>query len=102
MTKKTLTETNEATGTGMPSDWQQAYLANASAVGSSWLDFMGERFHAYAHAIDDISHCHDLNEAWRVQATFGQETVNAYSEQAARLGSMVQKATNGNAGSRSN
>lgn len=98
MTKKTNTQTTEATGTAMPADWQQSYLASASAVGTSWLDFMGERFQAYALAMDDISHCHDLNEAWRIQATFGQQTVKAYTERAAKLGGMMLKATNGETG----
>lgn len=93
MTKTTSTQTSDAPTTAMPAEWQQAYLESASAVGTSWLDFMGERFHAYAHAIDDISHCHDLNEAWRVQATFGQQTAKAYGEQAAKLGSVMLKAT---------
>jgi len=99
MTK--TTKTSDAPMTAMPAAWQQAYLERASAVGTSWLDFMGERFQAYVHAIDDISHCDDLNEAWRVRATFGQEMVKAYSEQAAKLGSMMLKATNGDAGGRS-
>lgn len=101
MTKQSNTQTPDAATTVMPAEWQQAYLASASAVGTSWLDFMGERLHAYAHAIDDISHCHDLNEAWRVHATFGQETVEAYGEQAAKLGSMVLKVTNGGTGGKS-
>ena len=101
MTKQSNTQTPNAAKTVMPTEWQQAYVASASAVGTSWLDFIGERFHAYAHAIDDISHCHDLNEAWRVQATFGQETVKAYGEQAAKLGSMALKAANRDAGGRS-
>lgn len=102
MTKKTITETTEAMNAEMPSDWQQVYLTSASVVGTSWLDFMGERFHAYAHAIDDISHCHDLNEAWRVHTAFGQETVKAYGEQAAKLGSMMLEATNGDAAGKPN
>jgi hypothetical protein len=101
MTKQSNTQAPDAPTKVMPAEWQQAYLASASAVGTSWLDFLGGRFHAYAHAIDDISHCHDLNEAWRVQAAFGQETVKAYGEQAAKLGSMMLKATNGDAGSTS-
>lgn len=102
MTKQSNTQTPDAAKTVMPTEWQQAYLASASAVGTSWLDFMSGRFHAYAYAIDDIGHCHDLNQAWRVQATFGQETVEAYGEQAAKLGSMVLKATNGDAAGKPN
>ena len=100
MTK--TTKTSDAPMTAMPAAWQQAYLVRASAVGTSWLDFMGKSFQAYVHAIDDISHCEDLNEAWRVRATFGQQMVKAYSEQAAKLGSMMMlKTTNGDAGDRS-
>lgn len=98
MTKSSNAQTPNASITAIPTDWQQAYLATASAVGTSWCDFMGERFHAYAHMLDDIGHCHDLNEAWRVQSTFGQQTAKAYSEQAAKLGGMVLKATNGDTG----
>lgn len=97
MTKPSHTPAPETTGTMMPTDWQRAYLASASAVGTAWLDFMGERFHAYAHVIDDISHCHDLGEAWQVQSAFGQQTAKAYSEQAAKLGGMMLKAANGSA-----
>lgn len=98
MIKSTTAQTPTIPETVMPSEWQQAYLAGASAIGTSWLDFMGERFHAYAHAIDDISHCHDLNEAWQVQSTFGRETAKVYSEQVAKLSGMMLKATNGDAG----
>ncbi len=98
MTKQANTQTLETAGTMMPSEWQQAYLAGATALGTSWLGFMGARFQAYAHAIDDISHCHDLNEAWRVQSAFGQETAKAYTEQVAKLGGMIVKGTNGGRG----
>ena len=101
MTKQSNTQTPDAAKTSMPAGWPQAYLASAGAMGASWLDFLGERCHAYAHAIDDISHCHDLNEAWRVQTTFSQETVKAYGEHAAKLGGMMLKAANGHAGGKS-
>ena len=101
MTKQSNTQTPNAAKTATPGEWQQACLASARIVGTSWLDFMGERFQAYVHAIDEFSHCHDLNEAWRVQATFGQETIKAYGAQATKLGSMVLKATDGDAGARS-
>lgn len=95
MTKQTITSSQDVYQAMMSSDWQQAYLTGVSAAGASWLDFMGERFHAYAHMIDDISHCHDLNEAWQIQSTFGQETAKAYGEHASKLGSMILKTTNG-------
>ena len=83
----------------MATDWQQSYMTTAAALGSSWCDFVGERFHAYAHAIDDVSHCQDLGDAWRIQAEFGQKAVQAYSEQTAKLGNLMIKATNGQQGS---
>lgn len=98
MAKQTATSAQDISQTMMSPDWQQAYLANVSEAGASWLDFMGERFHAYAHVIDNISHCHDLNEAWRIQSTFGQETAKAYTEQVAKLGGMILKVANGDNG----
>ncbi len=95
MTKPTVTSTQDIYPKMMPPEWQQAYLEGMSTASTTWLDFMGERFHAYAHVIDDISHCHDLNEAWRIQSTFGQETAKAYTEQAAKLGGMVLRVTSG-------
>jgi hypothetical protein len=95
MTKQHNIQASDTSTMEVPSAWQQAYLAGTGTVGASWLNFMGERFHAYAHVIDDISHCHDLNEAWRIQSAFGQETARAYGEQAAKLSSMVLKAANG-------
>lgn len=98
MTKNMTAQTPKIPETAVPSDWQQAYLESASMVGATWLGFMGERFHAYAHVVDDIGHCHDLNEAWRVQSAFSQETAKAYTEQAAKLGGKMLEATNGGTG----
>ncbi|MGI9503265.1 MAG: hypothetical protein ACR2RE_09445 [Geminicoccaceae bacterium] len=96
MSKQATTSTQDMPRMVMSSDWQQAYLASVGAAGASWLDFVGERFHAYAHVIDDISHCHDLNEAWQIQSTFGQETAKAYREQATKFGGLILKVANGN------
>jgi hypothetical protein len=46
--------------------------------------------------IDDVSHCHDLNEAWEAQASFSQQTFKAYGDQAARVGGLMMQAANGN------
>ncbi len=92
MTQKSTTRNHQAIGTQPLADWSQAYVTAAAALGTSWCDFVGERFHAYAHVIDDVSHCHDLNEAWKAQASFGQQTLKAYSEQAAKVGSLMMQA----------
>ena len=95
MTQKPAAHAAPGEDNGARSDWQQAYLATAAALGASWYDFMGERFHAYAHAIDEVSHCHDLKDVLRVQASFGQQTVKAYGDQAARLGGLMMRTANG-------
>lgn len=102
MTKTSTNRAHEADETMDAGEWQQAYMASAVAVGASWCDFMGERFQAYAHVIDDVSHCHDLGEAWQLQTNFGQETVKAYSDQAARLSSLLMRAAKGEVAGRPN
>ena len=97
MTQKSTAQNENATETAT-ADWQEAYMSTAAALGASWYDFVGERFHAYAHVIDDVSHCHDLNEAFKVQADFGQQTFKAYSDQAAKISGLVMQATKSNAG----
>lgn len=97
MKKESSTETRKAADAAA-ADWQQAYLSTATALGASWCDFVGERFHAYAHIIDDISHCHDLGEAWQIQSAFGQQTARAYSQQATKLGGLMLKPDSSNAG----
>ena len=98
MTKKSTTQSRHSIEAQPLADWQQAYMATAAALGASWCDFVGERFHAYAHIIDDVSHCHDLNDAWKVQTTFGQQTFKAYSDQAAKVRSLLTEAAKGNGG----
>jgi hypothetical protein len=98
MTQKSMTRTESTTDTPTPSDWQEAYMSTAAALGASWCDFMGERFHAYAHVIDDVSHCHGLDEAFKAQASFGQQTVQAYSDQAARISGLMMQAAKPGAG----
>jgi hypothetical protein len=77
-------------------------METAAALGAAWYDFVGERFYAYAYVIDDVSHCHDLNEAWKAQASFGQETFKAYSDQAAKVSSPIKKAASGGGGNAKN
>ena len=96
MTQKSTTEPHQMIENQPLADWSQAYMATAAALGASWCDFMGERFHAYAHVIDDVRRCHDLNEAWKLQTTFGQQTFKAYSDQAAKVGGMVMRAAKSN------
>ncbi len=99
MTQKSTTQNHQATETQPLADWSQAYMTTAVALGASWCDFVGERFHAYAHVIDDASHCHDLNEAWKAQASFGQQTFTAYSDQAAKVGDLMMQAAKANGAS---
>ena len=96
MTQKSTIQTENTTEIATHSDWHEAYTSTAAALGASWCDFVGERFHAYAHIIDDVSHCHDLNEAWKMQADFGQQTFKAYSDQAAKVSGLMMQATKGN------
>lgn len=95
MTRKSIQQTDPSTGSQQVTDWSKAYMATAAALGASWCDFVGERFHAYAHAIDDVTHCHDLDEALKVQTSFGQQTFKAYSEQAAKVSSLMMSVANG-------
>ncbi len=99
MTQKSTTQNHQTTETQPFTDWSQAYMATAAALGASWCDFVGERYHAYAHVIDDVSHCHDLNEAWSAQASFGQQTFKAYSDQAAKVSGLMMQAAKANGGS---
>ena len=39
-----------------------------------------------------------LNDAWNVQATFGQQTFKAYSDKAARVSGLVMQAAEGDVG----
>lgn len=98
MTQNSTTRNHRSTASEAPADWPQAYMATAAALGATWCDFMGKRIQAYAHVIDDVSHCHDLNDAWKVQATFGQQTFKAYSDQAARVSGLVMQAAKGDGG----
>lgn len=98
MTQKPMAQTGKTTETPTSPDWQEAYMSTAAALGASWCDFVGERFHAYAHVIDDVSHCHDLNEAFKVQASFGQKTFKAYSDQTAKVSGLMMRATKGDDG----
>ena len=95
MTTKTTAESHPSIDRQAVADWQQAYMGTAAALGASWCDFVGERFHAYAHMIDDVAHCHDLNEAWKVQSTFGQQAFRAYSDQAQKVSGLVMQAAKG-------
>ena len=95
MTQKSRSQSENLTDAATISDWQETYMSNIAALGASWCDFMGSRFHAYAHMIDDDSHCHDLSEAWTVQTTFGQQTFKAYSDQAAKVGGLMMEAAKG-------
>ena len=98
MAQKSTTQPQQASEAQPLAEWPQTYMETAAALGAAWYDFVGERFHAYAHVIDDVSHCHDLNEAWKAQASFGQETFNAYSSQAAKIGGLMMKAAEGRGG----
>jgi hypothetical protein len=95
MTRKSTQQTARSIDGQPLADWSRAYLATAAALGTAWCDFVGERFHAYAHVIDDVSHCHGLDEAWKLQATFGRETFKAYSEQTAKVSGLIMSAANG-------
>ena len=98
MTQKSTTQPHQATDSQPMAEWSQAYLETAGALGASWYDFVGKRFHAYAHVIDDVSHCHDLNEAWKAQASYGKQTIKAYSDQAAKVSGLMMQAAKGNGG----
>ena len=98
MTQEATTRNLGSAASKAYAEWPQAYMTNAAALGASWCDFVGQRFQAYAHVIDDVSHCHDLNDAWKVQATFGQQTFKAYSDQAARVSGLVMQVAKGNGG----
>jgi hypothetical protein len=96
MTDKAATDTGPTFEAQALADWQQAYVETTAALGASWCDFVGERFHAYAHAIDEVSHCQDFSEAFKLQSTFGEQTLKAYSDQAARLSGLMMEAAKGN------
>ena len=98
MTQKPVAQTGKTTEAPTAPDWQEAYTSTAAALGASWCDFVGERFRAYAHVIDDVSHCHDLNEAFKVQASFGQETFKAYSDQTAKVSGLMMRTAKGDGG----
>ena len=101
MTAKTEAKPADAiaTDTGkLAAGWQDAqqnYLSTATAMSAEWCHFMGQRFEAYAHIFDDMSHCHDLNEAWRLQSDFGTKTLKAYTSEAAKLNGLIAQATKG-------
>ena len=99
MTQKSTTQNHQTIETEPFADWSQACVTAAAALGASWCDFVGERFHAYAHVIDDVSHCHDLSEAWKAQASFGQQTFKAYSDQATKVSDLMMQAAKANGGS---
>lgn len=99
MTQNSTTQNHQTIETQPLADWSQAYVTSAASLGASWCDFVGERFQAYAHVIDDVSHCHDLNEAWSAQASFGQQTFKAYSDQAAKVRGLMMQAAKANGGS---
>lgn len=98
MTQKSTTQPHQSAEAQPLAEWSQAYMETAAALGAAWYDFFGERFHAYAHVMDDVSHCHDLNETWKAQASFGQQTFKAYSDQAAKVSGLMMKAAKGNGG----
>ncbi|MEM8948673.1 MAG: phasin family protein [Pseudomonadota bacterium] len=98
MTQKSTTQPNQATEVQALAEWSQAYMETAAALSAAWYDFVGERCHAYAHVIDDVSHCHDLNEAWKAQASFGKETFKAYRNQAAKVSDLMMQVANGSGG----
>lgn len=95
MTEKSMTGTHKADEIMDPAEWQQAYVASAVALGASWCNFMGARFQAYAQAIDDVSHCRDMDDVWQTQVAFGQRTIEAYSDEASRLGGLLMNAAKG-------
>ncbi|NJO36810.1 MAG: hypothetical protein HC871_03245 [Rhizobiales bacterium] len=76
---------------------QLMYISAASAIGAELCHFMSRRLNAYAHIIDDFSHCGDLEEVWRLETDFGQQTLKAYSDEAAKLSEIVMKSANGHA-----
>jgi hypothetical protein len=92
MTDPASEQQAETSRPALPVGRRQAFLEPAGIVGRSWRDFVGDRLQAYATMIDDLGHCQELNDAGRVQSTFGRETIEAYSEQAAKLGGMMLKA----------
>ena len=95
MTENTTTQIHQTTGSQPDSDWQQACMMATVELGVSWCDFLGQRFQAYAHMLDDVSHCHDLNDAWTVQTMFGQQTLKAYQAQAAKFSDLMMQAATG-------
>ena len=76
---------------------QQNYFLTANAIGAELCHFMSQRFDAYARIIDDLSHCQDLGEAWRLQSEYGEQMFKVYSDEAAKLGGLMVQATNGGA-----
>jgi hypothetical protein len=92
MTDPASEQQAETSSPALPAGWRRACLEPAGIIGRSWWDFVGDRLQAYATTIDDLGHCQELNDAWRVQSTFGRETIEAWSEQAAKLGDMMLKA----------
>ncbi|MGI9437617.1 MAG: hypothetical protein ACR2Q4_22775 [Geminicoccaceae bacterium] len=78
---------------------QLAYISTASAVGAELCHFMSRRMNAYAHIIDDFSHCQGLEEAWRLEADFGQQTFKAYGDKVAKLSEIMMRASNGDVAS---
>ena len=81
--------------------WQRApqnYFSTANAIGAELCHFMSQRFDAYARVFDDLSHCQDLGEAWRLQSEFGEQMFKVYSDEAAKLGGLMVQATNGGTG----
>lgn len=101
MTEKTETKPADVIATKTEeaaASWQHAqenYLSSATAMSAEWCHFMGQRVEAYAHVVDDLSHCHDLNEALRLQSDFGTETFKAYTKEAAKLNDLIAQATKG-------
>lgn len=78
---------------------QHMYFSAAGAIGAELCHFMSQRVVAYAHIIEDFSHCHNLEEAWRLESDFSQQTFNAYSDETAKLSEIMIQAANGDAGS---
>lgn len=95
MTQRAITDTRPIFEAQALAGWQQSYMETAAALGASWCDFVGERFHAYAHVIGNVSHCQDLSDALKLQSNFGQQTWKAYSDQAVKVSGLVMEATTG-------
>jgi hypothetical protein len=102
MSQNAAKQANRSIDANPLADDQGACMTTAAALGASWCDFVGERFHAYAHVIDDVSHCHDLTETLKVQSSFGQQSWEAYRDQAARVSGLMiataQKSSRANSG----